>query len=109
MMMSQMLAYDTPRAPMPTIWLHYIARICGLLPLSIGTLIFFVFLTTRWRSCVGFGLLTVLGGTCMAFVGAVCACVYLYQASRASEEERGIARRRAFFSIAIIIANFPTA
>jgi hypothetical protein len=107
--MSEMLSYDTRREPRPTIWLHYVSRVSGLLPMFVGTLIFFTFLITRWRPCVGLGLLTIVGGTCLAFIGAVCACVYLYQASRASDEEKNIARRRAFFSLAIIIANFPAA
>lgn len=105
----QQLSYDTPRQPTPTIWLHYVALACGVIPLVIGTLIFLLFLATREEILAVYGALTILAGTAMAFVGLVCASVYLYQARRASVEEGADARRRCHRDILIIVVNFPTA
>ena len=107
--MNVQLSYDTPAAPTPTIWLHRTAQLCGVLPLTFGTFIFALFLLTRNHVYAIFGAFTILGGVCMAFIGIVCALVYLYQASRAAPIDRDPARRRAHRDIRIILANFLVA
>jgi hypothetical protein len=103
------LSYDSPREPTPTIWLHYIARACGLLPLIVGTSIFLLFLVFRENDLAILGFFTILGGSCLAFVGLVCAVVFHVQARRATPDVRQRAQRQALLDGAIIIANFPIA
>ena len=103
------LSSDTPQGPTPTIWLHYVARTCGVLPLIVGTLVFFLFLVLRESDLAVLGLFTILGGTCLAFVGLVCALVFHFQAKRAAPDVRRRAQRLALIDGAIIMANFPVA
>ena len=84
--MTQPLSYSPPEAPTPTIVLHQIARLCGVVPLAFGTFVFVVFLMTRNPELTLVGGVTVLVGSCMALVGIVCALVYLYQAHRAAPD-----------------------
>jgi hypothetical protein len=103
------LSYVSPRQATPTIWLHYAAFACGVIPLAVGTIIFLLFLAIRDEVLAMFGLLTIFGGTFLAFIGFVCAGVYFYQAKRASPEDAAVARRQLRRDLAIIIANFPIA
>jgi hypothetical protein len=103
------LSYDTPREPTPTGWLHYVARTCGVLPLAFGTLVFLLFLIFRENDIAILGFFTIIGGTCLAFVGLVCAVVFHFQARRAPPDVRRRAQRQALIDGAIILANFPIA
>ena len=105
-MTTEPLAYDTPRPPTPTIWLHHVAQTCGVAPLVVGSAVFLMFLLTRDEAFALAGFLTILGGTCLAFVGTVCAGVYLFQAKRAAAAERLLARQRGHRDLQIIMANF---
>ena len=107
--MTQPLSYSSPEPPTPTIALHQIAQLCGVVPLGLGTFVFLMFLLTRDRGYALLGAATVLLGVCMAFVGAVCALVYLYHANRAAPNERTRARRLGQIDIAVILINFPVA
>ena len=100
------LPYDTPRHPTPTIWLHHVAQTCAVAPLVIGSAIFVMFLVTRKEAFALAGFLTILGGTCLAFVGTVCASVYLFQARRAAPDEQLLARQHGHRDLRIIVANF---
>ena len=108
-MTTQLLAYDTPRQPTPTIWLHHVAQMCGVAPLVVGSAIFLMFLVTRNEAFAFAGFLTILGGTCLAFVGIVCASVYLFQAKRAAPDEQLLARQRGHRDLQIIMGNFLNA
>ena len=108
-MTAQPLAYDTPRHPVPTVWLHYVGLACGLIPLGIGTTVFVLYLIFRTEDIALYGFLTILVGCCLAFVGFACAGVYLYQSRRAAVEDAALARRRAGIDLAVIAANFPLA
>jgi hypothetical protein len=103
------LSYGTPRHPTPTIWLHHVARLCGVAPLGFGTLVFVMFLMTRDETFAVLGFFTILAGIGLAFVGIVCAAVYLYQAKRAGPEDRDRALRQGHRDVLIILANFPIA
>lgn len=103
------LSYDSPTRPTPSVWLHYVALTCGLIPLGAGTIIFLAFLAFRHLDIAFLGLVTILVGTCLAFVGVTCAGVYLFQAKRADPDVGTVARRRAKIDLAVIIANFPIA
>jgi protein-S-isoprenylcysteine O-methyltransferase Ste14 len=108
-LISQPLGYATPTAPTPTVWLHYIARVCGVLPLGFGSVIFLLFLIFRATDLAIAGLFTIFGGTCLAFIGLVCAIVFHFQARRAAPQIRQRAQRQALIDGAIIVANFPIA
>ena len=108
-MTAPLLSYDSPTRPTPSVWLHYVALTCGLIPLGAGTTIFLAFLVFRHFDIAMLGFITILVGTCLAFVGVVCAGVYLFQGRRADPDEGILARRRAKIDLAIIIANFPIA
>jgi hypothetical protein len=108
-MTPQPLAYQTPAAQPPTVLLHQIAQLCGVLPLAFGTLIFLMFLATRDGLFVLLGMWTIVGGLGAAFVGVVCAGVYLFQAQRGDPHEHAAARRSGYRDIAIIAMNFPVA
>jgi hypothetical protein len=108
-MTAPLLSYDSPTRPMPTVWLHYVALACGLIPLGIGTVIFVLYLILRMDEVAVLGFITILVGSCVAFVGMVCAGVYLYQARRATPEDGAVARRRGLIDLGIIIADFPIA
>jgi protein-S-isoprenylcysteine O-methyltransferase Ste14 len=108
-LINQPLAYATPTEPTPTVWLHHIARVCGVLPLGFGTVIFLLFLIFRATDLAFAGFFTIIGGTCLAFIGLVCATVFHFQARRSAPEVRQRAQRQALIDGAIIVANFPTA
>ena len=104
-----LLSYDSPTRPTPTVWLHYVALACGLIPLGVGTAFFMLFLILRTEDIALLGFVTILVGSCLAFVGFVCVGVYFYQARRAAPEDAVVARRRVLIDLGIIIANFPIA
>jgi hypothetical protein len=108
-MTAPLLAYDTPHYPRPSVALHYVALACGLLPLGIGTAIFVLYLFFRFEDLAVYGIFTILGGTCLALIGFVCAGVYFFQAGRAAPEDGAVARRRVKIDVGIILANFPIA
>ena len=108
-MTPQPLPYQTPAPPAPTELLHQIAQLCGRVPLAFGTFVFLMFLATRDTLFALLGMWTIVGGLGAAFVGVVCAGVYLVQAQRAAPDERATARRVGFRDIAIIAMNFPVA
>lgn len=108
-MSAPLLAYDTPRHPRPSVALHYVALMCGLLPLGVGTALFVLYLIFRVDDVAVLGVFTILGGICLAVIGFVCAGVYFIQAGRAAPEDGAVARRRATIDVVVIIANFPIA
>ena len=105
----QPLAYDIPRPPQPTEWLHRIAQLCGVLPLACGAFVFLTFLATRNPFFVLVGMWTILVGLCAAFVGVVCACIYLFQARQGGSDSHPGALRAGLRDVAIIALNFPVA
>jgi hypothetical protein len=104
-----LLSYDSPTRPTPTVWLHYVALACGLIPLGIGTALFVLFLTFRTEDVALLGFITIFVGSCLAFVGFACIGVYYFQARRAAPEDAAVARRRVLIDLGIITANFPIA
>lgn len=85
---------------------YRVALFCGLEPLLVGTLIFIAWLISRARWLEYAGLVNIIAGTCLVWVGLVCLGVYFHQARQ--QQVAGYLKR-SLLALALMVANYPVA
>jgi hypothetical protein len=85
------------------------AVLCGTIPLTFGTLIYFTWRATRWSWLPGAGLLTILWGLLLFVVGLICLAKYVARESRVERPRRVPLGHQAMLVAGLLVANFPVA
>jgi len=87
---------------------YTLAFLCGAGPLLAGTLIFLLWVLTRWEFLMGAGMLMILAGL-LAFVVGGFALASFDRAARALGLPRGRRWRAILLAGGLLFANFPAA
>jgi len=99
-------AFDK-RLPMPR--LLKTAFLCGVLPLSAGTLVFLAWLITRWDWLMVAGLVTIFLGLVCFVMGAVGLSLHLHRLGQIAPPEMRRQNWLALITACLLIINFPAA
>lgn len=86
-------------------WYRF-ALFCGLEPLLLGVVIFVTWLVTRARWLEFAGLINMMIGSCLVWVGLICLGVYAHKSRQ--QQLRGYVRR-CLLALGIMLVNYPVA
>ena len=106
---SETLSYANPWAaprPVNAAGYFWVALICGLVPMAVGTGVFVTWLVTRSNSLPIIGLFTIMGGGFLFVVGVATLVKYLVD-SRSRPVRHWLVR--GALAATILLANFPLA
>lgn len=82
---------------------------CGAIPLTLGTLIYWTWRTTRWEWLPGAGLYTILAGLVLFAAGVICLAVYMVREGRVERTRRVPLGLQGLIVGGLLVVNFPAA
>ena len=85
---------------------HRISLICGLMPLSIGIVIFLAWFATRAQWLTVAGIVNLYAGLALFCIGVISLAVYFYKARRSAIAGYW---KKSIVTLAILFSNFPVA
>lgn len=88
---------------------YRLALLCGLLPLSVGSLIFSLWLVLRSNTLMFAGIFTIYAGVLLSIVGLLALAVYLWRALRQADLPRRQIIRASLLGFGLILANYVLA
>lgn len=87
-------------------YLYRIAFLCGLLPLTIGTGIYLLWLVTEWDVLMVAGIFTIWGGLACVAIGFIAAAIYAFKL-RATGALWGPIAGRIAKPVGLMLFNLP--
>ena len=103
------LAYASPDYAAPPIVLYRIGLLCWAVPLVVGVGLLALYALTFARQLPGLGLLTMLAGAVLWFVGLACLFTFKHLLQRCAPDVRAAWLRRARPIILLLVLNMPVA
>jgi hypothetical protein len=88
---------------------YQIALFCGAFPLTCGTLVFLLWLVTRWDWLMTAGIVTIIGGLQVFLIGNIALAWYRGLALRSPEVTPRQLRFRTLAAVGLLLSNFPLA
>jgi len=86
-----------------------VAIFCGATPLTIGSLIYWAWRGTRWHWLEEAGILNIIGGLVLFFVGTICLIWHINHEARSEHKCRRPLTRQSLLVGGLLLVNFPAA
>jgi len=88
---------------------YWLAWVCGIFPLSFGTLVFLLWLPTHWQWLQWAGIMALCGGVLISLLGCIALLIHVWQAHHLPIANRHRFWRNNAACAGLIVLNYAAA